>query len=212
MDRWPESKPTRKDFFGMIEWKAVREVASQFLLPKHTAAAAWKHRNLFYVEQEGLLPMPKDRGAEQGDVDGPLECSLTLGWWRPKRGCAQTRSRRQTPFHGLAWTIHQNYSNCKADHATRLQESANFWLGGPDLGARLSLQEFDVVNAKVGAELEPPENKSHLRTCGTAGMQRLTSCGGSAILQNMAKVSICTAGSITALGLTTRDTHNSWKA
>ena len=23
--------------------------------------------------------MPKDRGAEQGDVDGPLECSLALG-------------------------------------------------------------------------------------------------------------------------------------
>ena len=23
--------------------------------------------------------MPKDRGAEHGDVDGPLECSLALG-------------------------------------------------------------------------------------------------------------------------------------
>ena len=23
--------------------------------------------------------MPKDRGAEQGDVDGPLECALALG-------------------------------------------------------------------------------------------------------------------------------------
>ena len=63
----------------MIEWKAVREAASQFL-PKHTAvAAAWKHRNLSYVEQERLLPMPKDRGAEPGDVDGPFECSLALG-------------------------------------------------------------------------------------------------------------------------------------
>ena len=36
-------------------------------------------RNLSHVEQEGLWPMPKDRGAEQGDVDGPLECSLALG-------------------------------------------------------------------------------------------------------------------------------------
>ena len=32
--------------------------------------------------------MPKDRGAEQGDVDGPLERSLALGMWRPKRECA----------------------------------------------------------------------------------------------------------------------------
>ena len=57
--------------FGMIEWRAVREAASQFL-SKHTAAAAWKHRNLSHVEQEGFPPMPKDRGAEQGDVDGPF--------------------------------------------------------------------------------------------------------------------------------------------
>ena len=26
----------------------------------------------------GVLPLPKDRGAEQGDVDGPLDCALTL--------------------------------------------------------------------------------------------------------------------------------------
>ena len=58
--------------FGMIEWKAVREAASQFFL-KHTTAGAWKHRNLSHVEQEGLPPMPKDRAAEQGNVDGPLE-------------------------------------------------------------------------------------------------------------------------------------------
>ena len=62
----------------MIEWQAVREAAARFL-PKHTAAAAWKHRNVSHVKQEGLPPMPKDRGAEQGDVDGPLECSLALG-------------------------------------------------------------------------------------------------------------------------------------
>ena len=42
-----------KDCLGMIEWKAVREAASR-LLPKHTAAAAWKHRNLSFVDLEGL--------------------------------------------------------------------------------------------------------------------------------------------------------------
>ena len=64
-------KCDEKNCFGMIEWQAVREAAPRFL-PKHTAAA-WKHRNLSHVEQEGLPPMPKDRGAEHGDVDGPLE-------------------------------------------------------------------------------------------------------------------------------------------
>ena len=59
-----------KNCFGMIEWKAVREAASRFL-PMHTAAAGWKHRNLSHVEQEEVSPMPKDRKAERGDVDGP---------------------------------------------------------------------------------------------------------------------------------------------
>ena len=33
--------------------------------------------------------MPKDRGAERGDADGPLECNLAVGWWRQIRGAAQ---------------------------------------------------------------------------------------------------------------------------
>ena len=74
MNRWPKSRSTKK-CFGTIGWEAVREAASLFL-PKHTAAAAWNHRNLSHVEQEGLPPMAHDR--EQGDVDGPLECSLAL--------------------------------------------------------------------------------------------------------------------------------------
>ena len=67
-----------KHCFRIVEWRAVREAASWFL-PKHTAAAAWKHRNLSHVDQERLAPMSKDRGAEQGDVDRPLESSLALG-------------------------------------------------------------------------------------------------------------------------------------
>ena len=45
--------------FGIVEWRAVREVASRS--PKHMAAAAWKHRNLSHVKEEPA-PMPKDRG------------------------------------------------------------------------------------------------------------------------------------------------------
>ena len=49
----------------------MREAASRFL-PARTATVAWETSK--HVSQ-----MPKDRGAEQGDVDGPSECSLALG-------------------------------------------------------------------------------------------------------------------------------------
>ena len=70
------------------------------------ASAAWKHRNLSHVAQEELAPMPEDRGAEQGDVDGPLECSLALGMVAAEaRGSIAAR---------------------------QAAESANFQLGGPE--------------------------------------------------------------------------------
>ena len=83
-----------KNCFGMIVWKAVLEAVSRFL-PWHTAVVGWKHRN-----QEGVLPVPKDRGAEQGDVDGPLECSLALG-----SVAAETRGRvsAQQASGSLPW-------------------------------------------------------------------------------------------------------------
>ena len=81
-------KVIEKNCFGMVEWQAVREAASRFLPKAHSAAAARRHRILSHVEQEGLRPMPKDRGAEQGDVDGPLECSLAL-----EMVAAETRRR-----------------------------------------------------------------------------------------------------------------------
>ena len=51
----------------MNEWGAVREAAS-CLLAMHAAVAGWKHRAVSHVEQDGVPPLPKDRGAEQVDV------------------------------------------------------------------------------------------------------------------------------------------------
>ena len=62
-------KVDERNGIGMVGWKAVREAASRFF-PKHTATAGRKHPNLSHVEEGELSPMPKDRGAEQGDVDG----------------------------------------------------------------------------------------------------------------------------------------------
>jgi hypothetical protein len=71
-------KVDEKNCFGMLEWPAIREATLQ-TLPRHHAATCWKHAAASEVEQDGVPPAQKDRGAEQGDVDGPLECSLTLG-------------------------------------------------------------------------------------------------------------------------------------
>ena len=58
--------------------------------------------------------MPKDRGAEQGDVDGPMECrAWPPRWCRLKHGGALPRSRRQAASHGFVLTILQNCSDCK---------------------------------------------------------------------------------------------------
>ncbi len=64
--------------FGRLEWPAIRRAVYE-ALPRHFPVICWKHAAVSHVKQRDVGPMPKDQGAEQGDVDGPLECSLTLG-------------------------------------------------------------------------------------------------------------------------------------
>ena len=71
-------KIDERNCFGMLEWSAVRD-ATCAALPRHFPVACWKHAATSYVEQNGVEATSKDRGAEQGDVDGPLECSLAMG-------------------------------------------------------------------------------------------------------------------------------------
>ena len=60
-----------------IEWGTVRETSQQTLL-RHIAIACWKHSALSFAGQSRAEPLPTHRGAEQGDVDGPSECSIAL--------------------------------------------------------------------------------------------------------------------------------------
>ena len=71
-------KVDEKNKNGSLEWDAIR-TATMELLPRHSAVAAWKHASASYVEQVNVALVQKDRGAEQGDVDGPAECAVTLG-------------------------------------------------------------------------------------------------------------------------------------
>ena len=71
-------KVDEKNCFGRLEWPAVRSAVYE-TLPRHYPVTCWKHRAVSEVEQPGVAAAPKDRGAEQGDVDGSLECGLTIG-------------------------------------------------------------------------------------------------------------------------------------
>ena len=103
--------------------------------------------------------MPKDRGAEQGDVDGPLQCSLALG-----TVAAETRGRvaAQQASGSLPWIGVEDPSEARrlqANHAVRF---ANFQFGGPE--------KF------TGAEdpLHALQQREAWRTCGT--WTTVTSC------------------------------------
>ena len=112
-------KVDEKKCFAMIEWKAVREAARQFL-SKHAGPADWKHRAFSYVEQEGLPPMPKDRGAEQGDVDGP--CSLALGVVaaQTRGNLAAQQAAGLIPWIGICDST--DFFALHAEHASRTQQ------------------------------------------------------------------------------------------
>ena len=134
--------------FGMIEWKAVRGVA-------------WKHRNLSFVEQSG-----KDRGAEQGDVGGPpgvqpgsghggnrnarKHCRAASGGHPPLDWPETQPECRSQPTSSLAA---QKSSPVPKIRNTRCRKTEDPILVLP------FLQDFDVANARVGAERNPPKTE-----------------------------------------------------
>ena len=77
--------------------------------------------------------MSKDRGAEQGDVDGPLECCLALGLVAAEvRGNILARQAAGT-LTQIGVNDPAEVQRLQADCAARVQESANFQPDGPDL-------------------------------------------------------------------------------
>ena len=125
-------KIDQKNCFGMLEWPSVRQ-ATKDALPRHYAVAAWKHQSASEVEQHGVAPAPKNRGAEQGDVDGPLECSLT-----PRKVASEARA-----------ALH---------HAQRLGDLP--WAVGEVGLVRIAMQEFDERRVRVTAwESVPPAQR-----------------------------------------------------
>ena len=91
--------------------------------------------------------MSKDRGAEQGDVDGP---AMVAAETRERMAARQVAG--SLPWIGVDDPPEEQ--RLQADHATMLQETANFQLGGPEklTGAddpRHALQEKRKLNKHV---------------------------------------------------------------
>ena len=107
----------------MIEWDAVRKAANRLL-----TVAGWKHRAPPFVEQERLPPMPEDRGAAQGDVDGHLECSLVLGMVAAEAPLhvAAPQSARTLNWIGINDLMEER--RIQAQHENRKQQIRNLHL------------------------------------------------------------------------------------
>ena len=62
----------------------------------------------------------------------PWSAAWPLEWWQQERGEALSRGKRRAPSPGLACNDSAEGQRLQADHAARLQESANFQLGDPE--------------------------------------------------------------------------------
>ena len=102
------------NFFGRVFWDVIRE-ESQAHLPRHAAPATWKHSGPSYVRQQGVPAKEKNRGAEQGDVDAPMEASLALG---------RVARKARAAIHKLQEQGSQKW--CTEDPAAEQQCKANF--------------------------------------------------------------------------------------
>jgi hypothetical protein len=137
-------KIDEKNCFGMLEWGGIRK-ATRRGLPRHWAVTSWKHAQPSFVEQAGVCPLPKDRGAEQGDVDGPLECSLTLA-----EVASETRMKvAELQRNGtLAWCTEGQLGVDEAciDHDSRKQKSADFDRDPREDGAQIDPKHSIQIN------------------------------------------------------------------
>jgi hypothetical protein len=128
--------------FGRLEWPAIREAALREL-PRHAAVAAWKHQQQSYVEQPGVPPHPKDRGAEQGDVDGPLECGVTIAG---VAASARESVHRDQCQDRIPWAVRTpaDVTQAKAAHAER-DRRATAWAAARPVERRTTPEGGAIV-------------------------------------------------------------------
>ena len=93
--------------FGRLENDAIRaEMINE--VPELGPAVAWKHRQTSYVEQPGVTPQVKNRGAEQGDTFAPAETGVTLA-------ALGRRARKELHAKQVTGELPRVFSASKAD-------------------------------------------------------------------------------------------------
>ena len=126
---WRGSRLTKRIVFGSLEWDAIRKTTIMNL-PRHGAVAAWKHSRPSFVQQDGVESIPKGRGAEHGDVDGPLEASLLLGelGGQARRCIHEAQRCGDLPWSSVASV---SFNGARLDYDERLQKKTSWAAQSP---------------------------------------------------------------------------------
>ena len=112
--------------------------------------------------------MPKDRGAQQGDVDGPLECSLALGLVAAETCGRVALQQASGSFPWIGVDDPSDLPRLQAKHTAKRERAPTFsWVdlkNSLELTTHVTLcksylHEFDDANTKVGAERHPKKTE-----------------------------------------------------
>ena len=145
-------KIDEKNCFGLLEWGAIRKAAREHL-PRQWAVAAWKHRHQSGVEQPGVEQTPKDRGAEQGDVDGPCECAITIASVAAE---ARLRVHGQQAAGQLPWTrATEPVNGRKAPDAFQHRAQRTKWWKDKNPQQRRNGQQDGLIIPSPDHEIQP---------------------------------------------------------
>ena len=111
--------------------------------PRQLPATCWKHAEVSDVEQPGVPPCAKNRGAEQGDVDGSVECSLTLGFVAAKSRAELHRRQRagELPWADASEAAAREAAAEFDERAARAQR----WMATPPMQRRTSEPSSRII-------------------------------------------------------------------
>ena len=99
--------------------------------PNTLQRPGWKHRQLLHVEHDAIEPVPEDRGAEQGDVDEPLQCSLALGPVAAEARLSTTEQQFQGTLPQVGAGLADHIQQLRTDLFAKTEGLRTFSVGGP---------------------------------------------------------------------------------
>ena len=135
------------NFFGSVEWAATKD-AYRDLFPEGLAWESWCQAEPVSITLPCREQIESDRGAGQGEPDGPLKASLPLGRaMREARSDLQERCRMR---FAQGWYMDDGQVFCRPDHLDTILRRMD--AGFEAIGAtRGSLSQGDDIKSTVKA-------------------------------------------------------------